>query len=214
MREILPEVQWHDFKPYQVRLELRFGEKCSKEIRDSHIKNELKLCRVAADDELSHPSIFGLVQCRQIWLSTSSTKSARLGDWNLPQSLLTYRSVIHETTGYHSSQMLFSLEIPYPCGLQFSLPPHTSSFTRGITEMFLAHFEDSALTRDRFNLATEENEAGKTQERRGHDFQEDEIKFFCCKTRFKTKDFLQKLQSQLEQSIHSLRRLNDVVWFV
>ncbi|GFX98620.1 retrovirus-related Pol polyprotein from transposon 412 [Trichonephila clavipes] len=76
-----------------------------------------------------HPQSDGMVERlnRTILnsLSLSLPVSSNQQDWDkkLPFFLLAYRSVIHETTDYSLSQMLFGRDLRLPTDLLFSRPP-------------------------------------------------------------------------------------------
>ncbi|GFV53945.1 gypsy retrotransposon integrase-like protein 1 [Trichonephila clavipes] len=54
----------------------------------------------------------------------------------------TYRSAVHETTGYSPSQMLFGRDLRLPCDLLFGRPPDTPSSPEEYVQNLQAHFED------------------------------------------------------------------------
>ncbi|KFM72206.1 Retrovirus-related Pol polyprotein from transposon 412, partial [Stegodyphus mimosarum] len=66
---------------------------------------------------------------RTILNNLSLVVSRNKQDWDkkLPLFLPAYRSAIHETTGYSSSQMLFGRDIRLPCDLLFGRPPDAPS---------------------------------------------------------------------------------------
>ncbi|GFV09602.1 retrovirus-related Pol polyprotein from transposon 412 [Trichonephila clavipes] len=71
----------------------------------------------------------------------------------------TYRSAVHETTGYSPSQMLFGRDLRLPCDLLFGRPPDTPSSPEEYVQNLQARFEDvNNLARERINLRDGEDE--------------------------------------------------------
>ncbi|KFM72298.1 hypothetical protein X975_04129, partial [Stegodyphus mimosarum] len=60
-------------------------------------------------------------------LSLMVSKNQEDWDRKLPLFLLAYRSAVHESTGYSSSQMLFGRDLRFPSDLLFGRPPDLQS---------------------------------------------------------------------------------------
>ncbi|GFV25607.1 retrovirus-related Pol polyprotein from transposon 412 [Trichonephila clavipes] len=103
--------------------------------------------------------------------------------------LLSYRSAVHETTGYSPSQMLFGRDLRLPCDLLFGRPPIHLHRLREYVQNLQARFEDvHNLARERINLRTEKMKTRYDTKATGHQFKEgDKVWFY---NRLDAKDFL------------------------
>ncbi|GFW58962.1 retrovirus-related Pol polyprotein from transposon 412 [Trichonephila clavipes] len=97
--------------------------------------------------------------------------SSNQQDWDkkLPFFQLAYRSVVHETTSYSPSQMLFGRDLRLPADHLFSRPPDAPLATEEYIEKLQARIQEMHhLARERIGMASENM---KTRyDASGHDF--------------------------------------------
>ncbi|KAF8774751.1 Retrovirus-related Pol polyprotein like [Argiope bruennichi] len=107
-----------------------------------------------------HPQSDGMVERfnRTILNSLSLLVSSNQQYWDkkLPLFLISYRSAIHETTGYSPSQMLFGRDIRLPADLLFSRPPDAPLAPKEYLEKLQARIEEMHhLARDEIGMSSE-----------------------------------------------------------
>ncbi|GFY05472.1 retrovirus-related Pol polyprotein from transposon 412 [Trichonephila clavipes] len=122
-----------------------------------------------------HPQSDGMVERfnRTILNSLSLLVSSKQQDWDikLPFFLLAYRSAVHETTGYSSSQMLFRRYLRLPADLLFSRPPDAPLTPEEYIEKLQAWMEEMHhLVRERIGMASEKMKTRYHARATVHDF--------------------------------------------
>ncbi|GFW76794.1 retrovirus-related Pol polyprotein from transposon 412 [Trichonephila clavipes] len=108
-----------------------------------------RLCEILAIDKTRtkalHHQSDGMVERfnRTILSNLSLLVSSNQQDWDkkLPFFLLTYRSAVHETTGYSPSQMFFGRDLRLPADLLFSRPPDAPLAPQEYIEKLQARME-------------------------------------------------------------------------
>ncbi|GFX21757.1 retrovirus-related Pol polyprotein from transposon 412 [Trichonephila clavipes] len=140
-----------------------------------------RLCEILAIDKTRttalHPQSDGILErySRTILNSLSLLLSSNQQDWDkkLPFFLLSYRSAIHETTGYSPSQMLFGRDLRLPADLLFSQPPDTPLAPEEYIEKLQARMEEMHhLARERIGMASEKMKTRYDARATGHDLRE------------------------------------------
>ncbi|GFS71286.1 retrovirus-related Pol polyprotein from transposon 412 [Trichonephila clavipes] len=122
------------------------------------------LCEILAIDKTRttalHSQSDGMVERfhRTILNSLSHLVSSNQQDWDrkLPFFLLAYKSAVHETTGYSTSQMLFGRDPRLPADLLFSRPPDAPLAPEEYIEKLQVRMEEMHhLARERIGMASE-----------------------------------------------------------
>ncbi|GFV80252.1 hypothetical protein TNCV_725541 [Trichonephila clavipes] len=125
-----------------------------------------RLCEILTIDKTRttalHPQPDSMVERfnRTFLNSLSLLASNNQQDWDnkLPLFLLAYRSAVHETSGYSSSQMLFGRDLRLPVDLLFSQPPDAPLASEEYIEKLSlqARMEEiHHLTRERRGMASD-----------------------------------------------------------
>ncbi|GFU66150.1 retrovirus-related Pol polyprotein from transposon 412 [Trichonephila clavipes] len=169
-----------------------------------------RLCEILAIDKTRttalHHQSDGRVEKfdRTILNSLFLLVSSNQQDWDkkLP---LSYRSAIHETTGYSPSQMLFGRDLRIPADLLFSRPPDAALAPEKYIEKLQARMEEiHHLARERINMASEKMKTRYDARATGHDFHEgDKVWLWKSETSQRT---LSKAAEQLGRSLHSPKK--------
>ncbi|GFS91965.1 hypothetical protein TNCV_1931361 [Trichonephila clavipes] len=123
-----------------------------------------RLCEILTIDKTRttalHPQSDDMVERfnRTILNSLSLLVSSNQQDWDkkLPFFLLSYRSAVHETTGYFPSQLLFRRDLRLPADLLFSRPLDAPLAPEKYIEKLQARMEEMHhLARERIGMASE-----------------------------------------------------------
>ncbi|GFV39644.1 retrovirus-related Pol polyprotein from transposon 412 [Trichonephila clavipes] len=177
-----------------------------------------RLCEILTIDKTRttalHPQSDGMVERfnRTILHSLSLILSSNQQNWDkkLPFFLLTYRSAVHETTGYSPSQMLFGHDLRLPADLLFSQPPDAPLAPEEYIEKLQAQMEKMHhLAREIIAMASEKMKTQYDARATGHDFHEGEKVWLWNPKR--SQGLSPKLQTKWEGPYSVLKRLKDVV---